>query len=216
MNAVVLFARSPEREADAKRMRAAPLFRALVASWLTTAHRLGARLVIACAAEDRDALSRIAPDVRRGWIEQRGDTFGARVVNATADAFARGFDAIVLTAIDAPAHQLAAALESLSRGISVLAPACDGGVNFLGLTSRGAVAATDLLSDLTAARCIEHFEELLILDATTDIDSHPSLAAARHERAWRGFFARRTAITICARPRRSAYAFLPPRAPPAA
>jgi glycosyltransferase A (GT-A) superfamily protein (DUF2064 family) len=218
MNAVVLFARSPEREAAAKGMRsAAPLFRALVAAWLTAARRLGARPLIACAPEDRETLARIAPDVERGWIEQRGATFGARVVHVAAEAFARGFDGIVLTAIDAPPASLARALDSLLRGIPVLAPARDGGVNFIGLPRGSAASAAALLNDLTAARCRAFFTELLILEATTDIDSQASLAAARLEWAWQGFFRSASgAIGAPAAVRRGARRLFRSRAPPAA
>jgi glycosyltransferase A (GT-A) superfamily protein (DUF2064 family) len=179
--AVVLFARSPEREAAAKRMRSgAPLFRAVVAAWLRTARRLGVRPLIACAAEDRDALAAIAPDVDRGWIEQRGDVFGTRVANAAEDAFARGCDAVILAAIDAPPHNLGRALESLRRGVPVLAPARDGGVNFLGITR----ADRTLLEDLTAQRCRDHFATLLIVETITDLDSGSAVTQARCERAW--------------------------------
>src|SRR5919109_1086053 len=133
--AVVLFARSPEREAAAKRMRSgAALFRAVVAAWLRAARRHGAMPLIACAREDRDALAAIAPEIERGWIEQHGVSFGTRVANAAEDAFARGHDAVVLAAIDAPPHDLGRAFASLARGIAVVAPASDGGVNYLGIT----------------------------------------------------------------------------------
>lgn len=179
----MLFARSPEREAAAKRMRSgARLFRAVVAAWLREAHRRGAVPLIACAPEDREPLAAIAPEIARGWIEQRGATFGERVANATEDAFARGHAAVVLAAIDAPPHDLASTFAALARGIAVLAPAADGGVNYLGVTR----ADRALLEDLTTRRCREHFgAELLIVPTTTDLDSRHAVDVARREKAWR-------------------------------
>lgn len=184
--AVVLFARSPEREAAAKRMRSgAPLFRAVVAAWLRAARRHGAMPLIACALEDRDALAAIAPEIERGWIEQHGLSFGTRVANAAEDAFARGHDAVVLAAIDAPPHDLGRAFAGLARGTAVVAPASDGGVNYLGITS----VDRSLLENLTTQRCREHFSALLVVETTTDLDSSRALAIARRERAWRGLLA---------------------------
>jgi glycosyltransferase A (GT-A) superfamily protein (DUF2064 family) len=187
--AVVLFARSPEREAAAKRMRsAAPLFRAVIAAWLDAARRCGATPLIACAASDREGLAAVAPHVERGWIEQSEGAFGARVAFATGEAFARGHDAVIVAAIDAPPpSDLDRAFDALSRGIAVIAPARDGGINFIGLTSPDRA----LLERLTPHRrdlvrvCREHLGNVVVLRAMTDIDSLSSLDAARRERAWR-------------------------------
>ena len=184
--AVVLFARSPEREAAAKRMRSgARLFRAVVAAWLRAARRHGAMLLIACAPEDRDALAAIAPEIERGWIEQRGATFGVRVANAAEDAFGRGHDAVVLAAIDAPPHGLASSFAALARGIAVLAPASDGGVNYVGITS----ADRALLENLTTQRCREHFAHLFVVETITDLDSPHALDVARREKPWHSLIA---------------------------
>jgi len=190
-SAIVLFARSPEREAAAKRMpSAAPLFRAVIASWLDAARRHGAMPLIACADEDRDALRRIAPHIERGWIAQSSGSFGARVVSVASDAFGRGFDSVIIAAIDAPPPpDLGDALSALARGVAVIAPARDGGINFIGLTSPD----RELLARLTPRRrdlvriCREHLGALVVLRVTTDIDSMSALDAARRERAWRPF-----------------------------
>lgn len=189
--AIVLFARSPEREAAAKGMRAAaPLFRAVIASWLESARMHGAMPLIACAAEDREALTEIAPDVERAWIEQRGDRFGTRVAATAADVFSLGFENVLIAAIDAPPPaDLGRALTALGRGVTVVAPARDGGINFIGLTALD----RNLLERLTPRRrdlvrlCRAHFHALLVLRTTTDIDSQRALDVARNERAWRGF-----------------------------
>lgn len=186
MNAVVLFARSPEREAAAKRMTgAAPLFRAVVAAWLREARANGARPVIACDRRDRDALASIAPEVERDWIEQPRAAFGERVCSAVSEAFARGFAQVFVAAIDAPPpRRLGEALAVLAGGTPVIGPARDGGVNFIGITS----CERELLRDLTFARCRALLPGALVFEAATDVDSPASLAAARREQAWRGWF----------------------------
>jgi len=213
---IVLFARSPEREASAKRMRfAAPLFRALIASWLDAARRHHATPVIACAADDRDALASIAPEIEREWIEQRGDSFGERVAHATDETFKRGFDAVLVAAIDAPPHDLAAAFASLERGIPVISPSRDGGINFIGLVQ----PEPELLARLELHRrdlvhvCKRHFRNagvppagqaaspppggetppaqppgtaaFHVICGSIDVDNESALAIARTDRAWR-------------------------------
>jgi glycosyltransferase A (GT-A) superfamily protein (DUF2064 family) len=169
---------------------AAPLFRAVIAAWLDAARRHGATPLIACAAEDREELAAIAPHLERGWIEQGEGAFGSRVASATSEAFARGHDAVIVAAIDAPPpHDLHRAFDALARGVAVIAPARDGGINFIGLTSPDRA----LLERLTPRRrdlvriCREHLRTLVVLRVTTDIDSLSALDAARRERAWRAF-----------------------------
>jgi glycosyltransferase A (GT-A) superfamily protein (DUF2064 family) len=187
---ILLFARSPRREAAAKRLaHAAPLFRTLIAAWLRAARAAGAVPLIACAVADRDELASIAPDVAREWLEQRGATFGERAAAATADAFARGYASVVIAAIDAPPPDLELAFAHLERGTPVIAPSRDGGINCLGLTS----PATELVACLTPRRrdlvalCRRWFPLLVVLDAVTDLDSPASLEIARGEGAWRGY-----------------------------
>ncbi|HYH09495.1 MAG TPA: DUF2064 domain-containing protein [Thermoanaerobaculia bacterium] len=191
MRAVVLFARSPEREAAAKRMSsAAPLFRAVIAAWLRAAHAHGALPLIACEPRDRESLAAIAPRCERAWIEQQPVPFGTRVADAASAAFVLGFDAVILAAIDAPPADLGTAFDALERGVAVIAPARDGGVNFIGLTSPNRALLEQLAPrrrDLVAL-CREQLRDLLVLDTTTDVDSPQALEAAKRERAWRGFF----------------------------
>ncbi|HYK02605.1 MAG TPA: DUF2064 domain-containing protein [Thermoanaerobaculia bacterium] len=185
MQAVVLFARSPEREAIAKQMAGAvPLFRAVVAAWLREAEAHGARPVIACEPRDRDALAAIAPEVPRDWIEQPRAAFGERVCSATCEAFARGFASVVIAAIDAPPpRRLGEALAALANGVEVIGPARDGGVNFIGITR----AARELLANLTFARCRAALPHALIFEAATDVDSPSALHVARTEKCWSGY-----------------------------
>jgi glycosyltransferase A (GT-A) superfamily protein (DUF2064 family) len=190
--AIVLFARTPEAEAASKRLRVsrtAPLFSAVAAAWLRAAARHGAAAIIACDREDRARLAAIAPDVERLWLEQRGGSFGARLDGAAADAFALGFESVIVTGIDAPPPaDLAAAFEALDDGKAVIAPATDGGINLIGLTGPSALLKTiEPRQRDVARRCEAAFERLLILEPTTDIDRQSDLATARHDRAWRPF-----------------------------
>lgn len=218
--AIVLFARSPEREAVAKGMRAAaPLFGAVIRAWLHAAEMHGAMPLIACEPQDRAALARIAPEIERGWLVQRGDRFGARVAAAAADAFAGGFEGVLIAAIDAPPpSDLDRALDALARGRSVIAPARDGGINFIGI----ARPEPELLARLTPRRrdlvalCRASLGALLVLRVATDIDSPSALAAARREATWRAFLPP-SADESPTTPRPRAVPFvrtLPPRAPP--
>lgn len=187
--AILLFARSPEREASAKRMRfAAPLFRALVASWLDAARRHEAKPVIACAAEDREALASITPEIEREWIEQRGATFGQRVASATDEAFARGFDAVLIAAIDAPPHDLREAFARLAEGTPVVSPSRDGGINFIGLVQPEPELLAQLEIHNRAQRSL--FADFCILRSTIDVDNEHALNIAKTDRAWRAFFSR--------------------------
>ncbi|HEY6893851.1 MAG TPA: DUF2064 domain-containing protein [Rhodanobacteraceae bacterium] len=157
--ALVIFARSPEREAAAKRLplhRAAALFRSNLAAWMRAAQRANA-----------DVLQ----------PEQRGDTFGERLANAADDAFALGYDTIVITGIDVPACDLEPAFRS---SMPVIAPARDGGVNLIGLNA----PARDLLVTFrprdrhVAARCRAYFARLGELPVTRDIDTVHDFYAA--------------------------------------
>lgn len=214
MQAIVLFARSPEREAAAKRIvGAAPLFRSVVAAWLEAAHAHGAMPLIACAAEDREALAAIAPHVARGWIEQGRAAFGERVCSATAEAFALGFSSVIVAAIDAPPpSRLGEALATLAAGVPVVGPARDGGINFIGLTTPDRA----LLGHLTARRCRALLPNAIVFETTTDVDSRTSLDRARHERQWRGYLhaVRVIRTTHVAHALRGTTRSLPPRAPP--
>ena len=184
--AILLFARSPEREASAKRMRfAAPLFRALVASWLDAAWRYEAKPVIACAEEDREALASIAPDIEREWIEQRGATFGQRVASATDEAFARGFDAVLIAAIDAPPHDLREAFAKLAEGTPVVSPSRDGGINFIGLVRPEAELLAQL--EIHNRGQLALFARFCVLRSTIDVDNEHALNIAKADRAWRAF-----------------------------
>jgi len=161
--AIVIFARTPEQEAAAKRLpiqRAVALFRSLLRAWDRAAKQVNAEVL---------------------HIEQTGDTFGERLANSADAAFALGFDAIVLTGIDvAPPLNLESAFQSLEAGRPVIAPARDGGVNLIGLCA----AERELLSTFTirdrhlAKRCRAYFRTLDELPLSSDIDTLADFYAA--------------------------------------
>jgi glycosyltransferase A (GT-A) superfamily protein (DUF2064 family) len=193
-SAIVLFARSPEREAAAKGLRpatAVPLFRAVIAAWLKAARDADALAMIACATEDRPALAAIAPEIERAWIEQRGTSFGVRVANAARAAFDAGSAQVIVAAIDAPPPDLDAAFDALGRGLPVAGAARDGGINFIGLTSPD----DEFLSQLeprdrdVVRLCRERFANLVLLPPAVDVDSATALDHARRDLGWRGYFA---------------------------
>ncbi|HET7436368.1 MAG TPA: DUF2064 domain-containing protein [Thermoanaerobaculia bacterium] len=192
---VVLFARSPEREALAKGLRAlvaVPLFRRLIADWLRAARNAGAEAVVACEDEDRGALAAIAAELPRMFLAQRGATFGARLAAAAEDVFARGASSVLIAGIDAPPHALDRAFAALERGFAVVAPARDGGVNVIGL-AREDVALLEAIEprrrDVLRLCRAAFGAKLVELTGAVDIDNHASLDAARHDVAWRAYFA---------------------------
>lgn len=185
--AVVLFARSPWREAAAKGLRGetASLFRRLIAAWMHSAVAAGAQVIVSCEDADRDALSRIAPSVDRLTLRQRGDSFGDRLANAADDAFALGYEKVIVAGIDAPPPDLDRAFRLLDHHEVIAAPAKDGGVNLIGLSA----PAYDLLASIeVGVRCLDAFAGAAFLDSVTDIDSAHDMDRAARELAWATYF----------------------------
>lgn len=192
--AVVLFARSPWREAAAKGLRGetAVLFRKLIAAWMHAAVAAGAQVIVSCEEHDRDDLSRIARSLDRITLAQRGDSFGERLANAAGDAFALGHEQVIVAGIDAPPPDLERVFALLDEREIVAAPATDGGVNLIGLTS----PARNLLASIEIGqRCIDIFAGAAILDCVTDIDSPHDLVRAARELAWSVYFDDRGTVT---------------------
>src|SRR5258706_11613647 len=102
--ALVLFARSPWREAAAKGLRgdSAALFRRLISAWMRSAAACGARVIVACEDPDREALARIEPSIDRLTLTQRGPTFGERLSHPAHDAFALQHTRGILPRTDPP------------------------------------------------------------------------------------------------------------------
>jgi glycosyltransferase A (GT-A) superfamily protein (DUF2064 family) len=213
--ALVLFARSPWREAAAKGLRGdgAALFRKLIAAWMHAGVAAGARVIVACDESDRDSLARIAPAIERTILSQRGVTFGERLANASDDVFALGYERVMVAGIDAPPPNLGRAFELLETRDLVAAPATDGGVNLIGLRT----PAHELLASIEIGqRCIDAFADAAILDSVTDIDSVHDLARAARESAWQPYLTRQQSEVVysVAAPPRHVTSRLPSRAPP--
>src|SRR5438874_1434404 len=167
--ALVLFARSPWREAAAKGLRGdtARLFRRLIGAWMRAGAASGAQVIVACDDSDRDALAQIEPAIGRITLAQRGVTFGERLANAADDAFALGYERVLVAGIDAPPPNLARAFALLDEHEIVAAPATDGGVNLIGLCAPNHAL---LASIEIGRRCIDAFASAAILEGVTDID----------------------------------------------
>jgi glycosyltransferase A (GT-A) superfamily protein (DUF2064 family) len=210
--AVVLFARSPWREAAAKGLpgQTAALFRKLISAWMHAAVFAGARVIVSCDDADRDALLLIEKSIDRVMLAQRGGTFGERLANAADDAFALGYERVIVAGIDAPPPDLEGVFAALDQHDIVAAPSTDGGVNLIGLST----PAHALLASIEiGARCVEAFPT--ILDSVTDIDSPHDLARAAREQAWADYFeAKQLAPKRVQEAATANPVTLPPRAPP--
>lgn len=183
--ALLIFARTPEAEASAKRLplaTAAPLFRAVLKCWIASAIAAGATPIIACSGEDRRRLADFAT-----CIEQRGAAFGERLANAVEDARKLGFESVILTGIDAPPCALETAFALLENGADVVAPSRDGGVNLIGVQSLEFLRTIRLRESHLLQRCRRSFRALFVLSTASDIDSMADIAAARREQAWSGY-----------------------------
>jgi glycosyltransferase A (GT-A) superfamily protein (DUF2064 family) len=182
--AVVIFARSPEREAAAKNLplqHAVPLFQKHVGEWLHAATSCDAIPVIACDEEDRESLAAILPERARLWVTQRGTAFSQRLAIAASDTFSLGFKAIVIAAIDAPPPAaLCDAFETIEGGGNVVAASADGGVNLVGLEARD----VDVLTSIQARHrdvvslLRSRFSRLVVLPSATDVDDISTLCDA--------------------------------------
>jgi hypothetical protein len=120
---VLVFARPPRAEAQAKGLRSAePLFRLALC-----------RLAAAVAALPGVDLLAVTADSEP--LRQRGRGFGERLRNAFADAAALGYETIVVVPGDVPGlglPQLRRAFDLLRERPVVLGPSPDGGVYLLG------------------------------------------------------------------------------------
>jgi hypothetical protein len=178
--AVVIFARSPRAEAKAKGLPHIEwLFARVLESWIRAARCCNATPIVA--------------------MEQRGATFGERLANAAADAFAAGFETLLITGIDTPPLSgVADAFEAAERGGVAIAPSTDGGINAIVLQKQDA-AILESFAQRDAqlfARCAAAFgERVFRLPQSTDIDSAASASRASREPMWRGYFVAQQFVT---------------------
>lgn len=139
--AILLFARTPEREAHAKRLSTAvsPSDRVSVYTFLTG--RVLSELshlsysVIVATDDAAYNFQRFSPTVRN-VVTQRGKSFQEKLINSLSDVFALGYDAVVCVGNDCPdlsSGDIEAAFSSIDTGTLVLGAAADGGAYLIGL-----------------------------------------------------------------------------------
>ena len=173
--AVVIFARAPEVESAVKGLpnRFAALFDRNTAAWLRAANAAGATPVISCASPGR--FDRIAPEIARRYIAQRGATFGERLASTADAAFALGFDEVLITGIDVTPRRVAGVFAALRSARAVVEPSDDGGINLIALRApeRALLAAIRPRQRDVIERCRAHFDSLVVLDGASDVDGLP-------------------------------------------
>jgi len=116
--------------------------------------------------------------------QQRGDSFGARLANAVADAFAAGYDRVIAVGNDCPTlHEVAweTVADRLGEGIPVLGPTTDrDGTYLIGITrsqfDRQAFAALPWKTPELFAALRSHLAESAgtapsLLDPRDDVNS---------------------------------------------
>lgn len=119
-------------------------------------------------------------------LRQRGRDFGESLRFAFEDAFALGYERVVVIGNDAPEmteRYFAGAVAALSEGgcRAVLGPAADGGYNLLGLTESCPDVFTEMawgsssVCGVTHARLARAGFDVTLLPVVSDIDSRPAL-----------------------------------------
>lgn len=137
--AIILFVRDERREGEAK-----PLpVRYRSGGYAALNRRIIARLQpLLAGGADLLLVSEGSIDTpAAAVIMQRGESFGERISNAAADAFALGYDEVAVVGNDCPTlapADVAAAFQRLSCGASLAAaPARDGGAYLIALRAGG-------------------------------------------------------------------------------
>ena len=170
--AILLFSRSAEREAEAKRFGAGA----------------GGDLRIAQALINRTEATLATaglPIVRVDETSQRGDTFGERLAAAMGDAFGLGYEHLLVVGNDAPrlsSRHLRHGAQLLENGQNLLLPDQRGGIALLGLSRQDfAPASFAQLPWETAALYSAlggHLTGAVVLPAVRDINLISDLRAA--------------------------------------
>ena len=140
----------------------------MIAAWLRAAARANATAIVACPAGDRDRIP------AKQYVDQIGITFGERLANSVDSVFSLGYESVIVTGIDvAPPQYLNSVFSRIEAGRSVIAPARDGGINLLGLSSpRRELLLTFTIRDPRVAdRCRDFLDDVEELPAASDIDT---------------------------------------------
>jgi len=135
-------------------------------------------------------------------VQQRGESFNARLTAATEDAFASGYDEVVVIGNDCvnlSAKSLHHAFEQLGTSDIVLGSANDGGVYLIGAKKSSLASVFSIFAECRwetgnvqqdiLARAAQRHLSCSLLEAYTDIDSsadlinvaawHPSISMLR-------------------------------------
>jgi hypothetical protein len=151
-------------------------------------HGLGADLLVCFTpAARRDAMRAwLGPE--RPYLAQRGRGLGERMENGFRDAFAMGYDRVVLAGSDIPGLTPAVVrqgLDALAPGRASLGPAEDGGYYLVGFHRDGFVPAlfdeAEWGGSGVFARAVERLRragmETAVLDRLADLDTVDGLRA---------------------------------------
>jgi hypothetical protein len=161
----------------------ADFYAALVESALDRlGHGLGADLIVCFTpGENREAIQAWLGPARR-LLAQRGEGLGERMANAFRDAFAMGYERVVLTGSDIPGltpGTVRQGLDALTPGRAALGPAEDGGYYLAGFHRDGFVTAlfdeTEWGGSGVYARALARLTEAgagtAVLDRLSDLDT---------------------------------------------
>lgn len=189
--AVVLFTRLPQDEPKFRDELPDRSVAGLFQQLLTRASRAVTQFT------EVDLLVSVATDSPqsnlRGFFPQRGGSFGERLANAMHDAFALGYERVIVMGNDCPeltVDDLRAAARALDQHQCVVGPAEDGGCYLVGLHG----VTTEMLSSVGWQRhsnCASLIQALVhrkhtfaLLEARLDLDRMDDLRrfAARHRR----------------------------------
>src|SRR5688500_6678041 len=184
MRAVLLFARSPEAETQAKGLhpQAASIFRGIIDSWRRAAMAANASLILPSS--------------------QSGATFGERLAHCAQAAFSAGAKTLLIAGIDSPApdvNTIERGFEDLETGRvrAVLGPASDGGLYLIGLVSFEGVLLASMRPrqrDLLVV-CSRYFDQnITILPVASDLDSASDLYRLERESHWGAY---RSLLELC-------------------
>ena len=176
---VLVFARTPSREAQAKRMPAArALFACARERVLAAATASGAGVVV--AAPDARAAAPPGATV----LPQRGRTFAERLASALADARGLGYRQILVVPGDVPGletRHLRAAFARLRSCATVLGPSPDGGVYLLGVRGDFApvLAGVPWCTARVFPALLTNAGGAAVLPPLADVDGYAHLRALR-------------------------------------
>ncbi|HKI81228.1 MAG TPA: TIGR04282 family arsenosugar biosynthesis glycosyltransferase [Pseudodesulfovibrio sp.] len=143
---------------------------------------LGADLLVCFTPGTRREAMRAWLGEQRNFLAQRGEDLGERMASGFLDAFAMGYDRVVLTGSDIPGLTpgvVRQGLDALAPGRAALGPAEDGGYYLVGFHRDGVVPALFDEAEWgvsgVCARAMERLGEagvgVAVLDRLADLDT---------------------------------------------